>query len=67
MLSALREEQQGVACVLKPDADQYVLDGAALSLRIPRLLLEKIEQLPQQVRTRPPRQVEPSVGAVPRS
>ena len=38
--------------MLKPDTDhQYVLDGGDLSLKIPRVLLEKIEQLPQQVRT----------------
>lgn len=50
MLSALKEEQRAVACVLKGDSDQYALDGANMALRIPRVLLEKIERLPQQVR-----------------
>ncbi|CAL8327531.1 unnamed protein product [Lota lota] len=49
MLSALKEEQRGVACVLRADSDQYVLDGVDLALKIPRVLLEKIEQLPQQL------------------
>ncbi|KAG7260754.1 hypothetical protein CRUP_015133 [Coryphaenoides rupestris] len=49
MLSALGEQRRVVAGVLKGDADQFVLDGAGVSLKVPRVLLEKIERLPQQL------------------
>lgn len=52
MLSATKEEQHAVDCVLKGDVDQYVLDGTNRSLNIPQCLLARIEQLPHQVRVR---------------
>ncbi|CAL8241787.1 unnamed protein product [Merluccius merluccius] len=51
MLSALKEDQRVMACVLKGDSDRYTLDGADIALKIPRVLLEKIERLPQQLST----------------
>lgn len=50
MLSAIKEEQHAVDCVLKGDVDQYVLDGTDGVLKIPQTLLERIERLPHQVR-----------------
>lgn len=49
MLSALGEQRRVVAGVLQGGADQFVLDGSAVTLKVPRVLLEKIERLPQQV------------------
>lgn len=49
MLSAIKEEQSAVESVLKGDVDQYTLDGTDQILKIPRCLLERIEQLPHQV------------------
>lgn len=49
MLSATKEEQHAVDCVLKGDVDQYVLDGTNRSLNIPQCLLARIEQLPHQL------------------
>ncbi|XP_056298770.1 HAUS augmin-like complex subunit 6 [Pseudoliparis swirei] len=49
MLSATKEEQLVVECVLKGDVDQYVLDGTGRVLNIPRCLLDRIEQLPHQL------------------
>ena len=49
MLSATKEEQNVVESVLKGDVDQYILDGTDQVLKIPRSLLERIEQLPHQV------------------
>ncbi|XP_031706479.1 HAUS augmin-like complex subunit 6 [Anarrhichthys ocellatus] len=46
MLSTTKEEQHVVESVLKGDVDQYILDGTDRVLRIPRVLLERIEQLP---------------------
>lgn len=50
MLSNTKEEQRAVESVLKGDVDQYVLDGTDRVLKIPRSLLERVEQLPHQVR-----------------
>lgn len=50
MLWAIKEEQHAVESVLKGDVDQYILDGTDRVLRIPRTLLERVEQLPHQVR-----------------
>lgn len=50
MLSTTKEEQHAVESVLKGDVDQYILDGTDRSLKIPRCLLERVEQLPHQVR-----------------
>lgn len=50
MLSSTSEEQQAVESVLKGEVDQNVLDGKDRFLRIPRTLLERVEQLPHQVR-----------------
>lgn len=50
MLSTIKEEQSAVHSVLKGDVDQYILDGTDQVLRIPRCLLERIEQLPHRVR-----------------
>lgn len=50
MLSSTKEERRAVGCVLKGDADQHVLDGTDQVLRIPRMLQERVEQLPHQVR-----------------
>ncbi|KAK5848476.1 hypothetical protein PBY51_006086 [Eleginops maclovinus] len=49
MLSTTKEEQNAVASVLKGDVDQYILDGTDQVLKIPRSLLERIEQLPHQL------------------
>ncbi|XP_033992436.1 LOW QUALITY PROTEIN: HAUS augmin-like complex subunit 6 [Trematomus bernacchii] len=49
MLSATKEEQNVVESVLKGDVDQYILDGTDQVLKIPRSLLERIEQLPHQL------------------
>uniref|UniRef100_A0AAZ1WWT0 HAUS augmin-like complex subunit 6 N-terminal domain-containing protein n=1 Tax=Oreochromis aureus TaxID=47969 RepID=A0AAZ1WWT0_OREAU len=49
MLSAIKEEQSAVESVLKGDVDQYTLDGTDRVLKIPRCLLERIEQLPHQL------------------
>ncbi|KAK1889689.1 HAUS augmin-like complex subunit 6 [Dissostichus eleginoides] len=46
MLSATKEEQNVVESVLKGDVDQYILDGTDQVLKIPRSLLERIEQPP---------------------
>ncbi|XP_056156133.1 HAUS augmin-like complex subunit 6 [Lampris incognitus] len=51
MLSAVKEDQRVVNCVMKGDADQSTLDGADMVLKIPRALLERIEQLPQHLST----------------
>lgn len=50
MFSTTREEQSSVESVLKGDVDQYVLDGTDRVLKLPKCLLERIEQLPHQVR-----------------
>lgn len=50
MLSTIREERQVVECVIRGAVDQYTLDGTDFTLQIPRVLLEKMEQLPQHVR-----------------
>lgn len=52
MLAATKEEQHAVESVLKGDVDQFVLDGTDKVLKIPRCLLERIEQLPNQVRVK---------------
>lgn len=52
MLATTKEEQHAMASVLKGDVDQYVLDGTNRTLKIPRCLLERVEQLPHQVRVK---------------
>lgn len=52
MLATTKEEQHSMASVLKGDVDQYVLDGTDQTLKIPRCLLERVEQLPHQVRVK---------------
>lgn len=52
MLSTTKEEQNAVQSVLKGDVDQHILDGTDRALKIPRSLLERIEQLPHQVRVK---------------
>lgn len=52
MLSTIKEGRCSVESVLKGDVDQYVLDGTDRVLKIPRCLLERIEQLPHQVRVK---------------
>lgn len=52
MLSSTSEEQRDVESVLKGEVDQNVLDGKDRFLRIPRILLERVEQLPHPVRLR---------------
>ncbi|CAJ1086359.1 HAUS augmin-like complex subunit 6 [Xyrichtys novacula] len=49
MLSTTRDEQQAVESVLKGEGDQYILDGTNRVLKIPKTLLERVEQLPQQL------------------
>ncbi|KAM9335233.1 HAUS augmin-like complex subunit 6 [Symphorus nematophorus] len=49
MLSTIKEEQHAVESVLKGDVDQYILDGTHQVLKVPRCLLERIEQLPHQL------------------
>ncbi|KAM4536630.1 HAUS augmin-like complex subunit 6 [Odontesthes bonariensis] len=49
MLSTIKNEQNAVESVLKGDVDQYVLDGADQVLKIPRCLLDRVEQLPHQL------------------
>ncbi|XP_048827412.1 HAUS augmin-like complex subunit 6 [Brienomyrus brachyistius] len=43
ILSSLKEERAVVDSVVKGDVDQYVLDGTDLALKIPRCLLDQIE------------------------
>lgn len=50
VLSALEEERRVVGSVIRGDVDQYTLDGTDLALKIPRVLLERIEQLSHLVR-----------------
>lgn len=50
ILSSLEEERVVVDSVVKGDVDQYVLDGTDRVLRIPRRLLEQIENSCQTVR-----------------
>ncbi|XP_024290563.1 HAUS augmin-like complex subunit 6 [Oncorhynchus tshawytscha] len=45
VLSTLEEERRVVECVIGGGVDQYTLDGTGLALKIPRVLLERIEQL----------------------
>nr|XP_029522827.1 HAUS augmin-like complex subunit 6 [Oncorhynchus nerka] len=45
VLSTLEEERRVVESVIRGDVDQYTLDGLDLALKIPRVLLERIEQL----------------------
>ncbi|KAM3857605.1 HAUS augmin-like complex subunit 6 [Diretmus argenteus] len=47
MLSAIKGEQLVVACAVKGDVDQFSLDGTDLLLKVPRPLLEKVQQQPQ--------------------
>ncbi|XP_059210309.1 HAUS augmin-like complex subunit 6 [Centropristis striata] len=49
MLSTTKDDRHAVESVLKGDVDQYVLDGTDRVLKIPRSLLERIEQLPHQL------------------
>uniref|UniRef100_A0A3Q3G7A2 HAUS augmin-like complex, subunit 6 n=1 Tax=Labrus bergylta TaxID=56723 RepID=A0A3Q3G7A2_9LABR len=49
MLSTTKEEQQAVGSVLKGDVDRHVLDGTNRVLKIPLTLLERVEQLPNQL------------------
>ncbi len=50
MLATIKEEQHAMESVLKGDVDQYILDGTDRGLKIPRCLLERIEELPNQVK-----------------
>lgn len=52
MLATTKEEQHAMTSVLKGDVDQYVLDGTDRTLKIPHCLLERVEQLPHQVRVK---------------
>ncbi|XP_071020550.1 HAUS augmin-like complex subunit 6 isoform X2 [Oncorhynchus clarkii lewisi] len=45
VLSTLEEERRVLECVIGGGVDQYTLDGTGLALKIPRVLLERIEQL----------------------
>nr|XP_046183996.1 HAUS augmin-like complex subunit 6 [Oncorhynchus gorbuscha] len=45
VLSTLEEERRVVESVIRGDVDQYTLDGTDLALKIPCVLLERIEQL----------------------
>ncbi|KAM6959603.1 HAUS augmin-like complex subunit 6 [Tautogolabrus adspersus] len=49
MLATTKEEQQAVESVLKGDVDRHILDGTNRVLKIPRTLLERVEQLPHQL------------------
>lgn len=49
VVSSTQEEQHAVQCVLKGDVDQYALDGSEKVLKIPPILLERIQQLPHQL------------------
>lgn len=50
VLSNVEEERRVVECVIRGDVDQYILDGSDLSLKIPKVLLERIERLSNHVR-----------------
>lgn len=50
MLSTTKDGQNAVECVLKGDVDQFVLDGTDHGFKVPQCLLQRIEQLPHQVR-----------------
>ncbi|KAM7366168.1 hypothetical protein PAMP_015633 [Pampus punctatissimus] len=49
MLSSIKEERHAVESVLKGNVDENILDGTDQVLKIPRCLLERIEQLPHQL------------------
>ncbi|XP_069026454.1 HAUS augmin-like complex subunit 6 [Embiotoca jacksoni] len=49
MLSTIKEEQNAVESVMKGDVDQYILNGTDRVLKVPRCLLDRIEQLPHQL------------------
>ncbi|KAK2863232.1 hypothetical protein Q5P01_002765 [Channa striata] len=49
MLSTTNDGQGAVGSVLKGDVDQYILDGTDRVLKIPRSLVERVEQLPHQL------------------
>ncbi|CAG5929310.1 unnamed protein product [Menidia menidia] len=49
MMCTIKKEQNAVESVLKGDVDRYILDGEDRVLKIPRCLLERVEQLPHQI------------------
>lgn len=51
MISSTKEGRDALESVLKGAVDQFTLDGTDRVLKVPRSLLERIEQLPHQVRT----------------
>ncbi|KAJ8008215.1 hypothetical protein DPEC_G00102490 [Dallia pectoralis] len=48
VLSELEEKRLVLASVIRGDVDQYTLDGTGLDLKIPRVLLERLERLSHQ-------------------
>uniref|UniRef100_A0A672JDD9 HAUS augmin-like complex subunit 6 N-terminal domain-containing protein n=1 Tax=Salarias fasciatus TaxID=181472 RepID=A0A672JDD9_SALFA len=51
MLEVIKENQGAAERVLKGEVDQYKLDGKDQVLTIPNVLLERIQQLPQQLKS----------------
>ncbi|XP_072315294.1 HAUS augmin-like complex subunit 6 [Eucyclogobius newberryi] len=49
IVSSTQEAQDSMQCVLKGDVDQYTLDWSEKPLKISPSLLERIQQLPQQL------------------
>ncbi|XP_077401799.1 HAUS augmin-like complex subunit 6 [Vanacampus margaritifer] len=49
MMSTTEPDRRAMESVLAGEVDQYALDGAGRPLQIPRSLLEKVEQRPQQL------------------
>lgn len=47
VVSSIKAEQDGVERVLRGEVDQYVLDGTDQVLKVPRVLQEQVERLPQ--------------------
>uniref|UniRef100_A0AAY4A1N1 HAUS augmin-like complex subunit 6 N-terminal domain-containing protein n=1 Tax=Denticeps clupeoides TaxID=299321 RepID=A0AAY4A1N1_9TELE len=45
ILSTLEEERRVVDCVIQGHVDQYTLDGKDMNLKIPTILLERMEKL----------------------
>ncbi|CAN9509516.1 unnamed protein product [Ophioblennius macclurei] len=51
MLAMIKENQNAIESVLKGEVDQHKLDGTNRVLTIPNVLLERIQQLPHQLKS----------------
>lgn len=51
MLAVIKENKKTMESVLEGEADQYQLDGTGRVLKVPNILLERIQQLPHQLKS----------------